>query len=69
MPVAEKPLFMFDSVIPSFHIEQSRFTNSPLLNADLEPNVIILSPNTVSHFRLVDRSTSCPKVGGVQVLV
>ena len=42
---------MFDSVIPSFYIEQSRFDNSLLLNVDLEPNVAILSPNTVSHFR------------------
>ena len=50
MPVAEKPLCMFDSVILSFHIEQSRFRNSPLLNVNLEPNVVILSPNTVSHF-------------------
>ena len=59
-----QPLFKFDSVIPSFDTGKSRFTNSPLLNVDLELNVVILSPNTVSDFRFSGPNTSCPKIGG-----
>ena len=56
---------MFDSVIPWFHIEQSSFTNSLLLNAELDQMLSFFLLILFLISVLMDQITSCPTVGGV----
>ena len=56
---------MFDSVIPWFHIEQRSFTNSLLLNAELDQMLSFFLLILFLISVLMDQITSCPTVGGV----